>query len=320
MARPKMKFKPEKAVELIREIGSKIDDYEFCSRALVKAPDSHHPESHDAKKALEPLIELADKARHWKPNFKPFPEEGCELLRQWLEAYVTPQGWQRTLAAMRQRKASKKKHSGSYDNRETTVAMQAHPSYELGELAKELGLDKKELLSRLPGWFMWDEKGKAAFQAFGTTVRIEQQASGLKLLEDVFPLAAHRVRLIVFEAAGLVPVRERELHQFAFLAGKARLTKLTKVLKALPVDEQLKKLVTEKHQEKLILELAATGGMTAVLQALGASGEEDPLVAGVAAVEQALQSDSVAAIAKGLEALVPKDADFGKFKAPVANN
>lgn len=315
MARPKMKFEPEKAVELIREFGSKIDDYEFCSGVLVKEPDSHHPASHEAKKALEPLIELADKARPWRPNFEPFPEDGCELLRQWLETYVTPAGWQRVLAAKRQRKASQKKHHGSYDNRETTVAMQAHPSYELGELAKELGLDKKELLSRLPSWLMWDEKGKAAFQAFGATVRTEQRAEGLKLLEAVFPLAAHQVKRIVFEAAGLEPVRERELYRFAFLAGKARLTKLTKVLKARPPQEQLKALVASERGSKPLLELLATEGMAKVLEALGATGSEDPLVEGVEAIERAFQIEGVAALASKLEAGVPETAGFGRFKA-----
>ena len=315
MARPKMKFEPEVAVELIRELGSKIDDYEFCCGVLVKEQDSRYPDSYEAKKALEPLIALADKARTWKPNVEPFPDAGCELLRQWLETYVTPQGWQRVMAAKRQRKASQKKRHGSYDNRETMVAMQAHPSYELGELAKELGLDKKELLSRLPSWFMWDDKGKAAFQTFGTTVRTEQRAEGLKLLEAVFPLAAHQVKRIVFEAADLEPARERELYRFAFLAGKARLTKLAKVLKALSAQEQLKALTASEQGSEPLLELAATGKMAEVLEALGASGEEDPLVEGVAAVEQFLQSDTVAALASKLEAEVPETAGFGPFKA-----
>ena len=275
MARPRMKFEPETAVELIHELRSKIDDYDFCEKVLVReGPDSRHPADYEAKKALAPLTELADKARHWKKDFVPFPEEGCDQLRLWLDTYVTPKGWQRMLAAKRQRKSSKKKHHGSYDNRETAVAIRGTPSYELGELAKELGLDKKELLSRLPSWLMWDEKGKAAFQAFGTSVRTEQRVKGLKLLEEVFPLAAHEVKLVVFQAVGLDPVRERELHRFAYLAGKARLTKLSKVLRAQSPREQLNTLVTVKHQDKLLLELAATGGMTTALEALGASREE----------------------------------------------
>lgn len=277
MARPKMKFEPDTAIELIRELGSKINDYDFCDKVLVReGPDSRHSAVYEAKKALEPLTELERKAHHWKKDFVPFTEEGCDQLRLWLDTYVTPEGWKRILAAKRQRKSSQKKHHGSYDNRETTVAMRGTPSYELGELAKELGLDKKEFLSRLPSWLMWDEKGKAAFQAFGTSVRIEQRVKGLKLLEEVFPLPAHEVKTAVFQAVGLDPVRERELHRFAYLAGKPRLTKLSKVLRAQSPRDQLNTLVTVKHQDTLLLELAATGRMTAALEALGVSQEHEP--------------------------------------------
>jgi len=272
-----MKFEPDAAADLIHDLRSKIDDDELCESALVRGVGSPYSAAYEARKSLEPLYALADKARPWKPDFEPFPEEGCERLRQWLEAYVTPKGWQRILAAKRQRKARQKKHRGSYENRETAVAMQAHPSHELGELAKELGIDKKELLSRLPSWFMRDEKGKVAFKAFGTTVHLEQIVQSLKLLEDVFQLTAYQVKRIVFEAVDLDTVRERELLRLAYLAGNPRLTRLAKALKALPAQEQLKTLVTVKHRGKLLLELAATGEMDAVLKVLGASSAKVPI-------------------------------------------
>jgi len=275
MARPKMKFAPGVAADLIHDLRSKIKDYEFCESVLVKEADTDYPAAYEARKSLALLYELADKAHPWKPDFEPFPEEGCERLKQWLEAYVTPQGWQRILAAKRQRKASQKKHHGSYENRETTVAMQAHPSYELGALAKELGLDKKELLSRLPSWFLWDEKGKLAFEAFGTTVRLEQMAQGLKLLEEVFLLTTHQVKRVVLEAVDRDLAREQELLRLACFAGKPRLIRLTKALKAVPAQEQLTALVIVKHKDKLLLELAATGEMDAVLEALGTSSTEE---------------------------------------------
>jgi hypothetical protein len=165
MARPKMKFGPAVAVELISDLRSKLDDYEFCKGILVKNPASPNFASYEAKAALMPLYELVEKSHPWLPNFEPFPEEGCERLRKWLEAYVTPKGWQRLLAAKRQRKASQKKQNGSYDNRETTVALHVFPSHELGELAKTLGIDKKELLSRLPSWFKRDEAGRVDLSA-----------------------------------------------------------------------------------------------------------------------------------------------------------
>jgi hypothetical protein len=234
------------------------------------------PRTTEARDKLEPLYDMATKSRSWRDNPETFPEEACVRFREWLETFFTPEAWTRYQAARRQRKVSRKKHS-DYERRETTVALKSHPSYELGELAKELGIDKKELLNKLPSWFMWDDKGKAAFQAFGTSVRVEQRAKGLKLLEEVFPLAAHEVKLVVFQAVGLDPVRERELHRFAHLAGKPRLTKLSKVLRAQAPRDQLNTLVTVKHQDKLLLELAATGGMATALKALGVSGEAGPL-------------------------------------------
>lgn len=79
---------------------------------------------------------------------------------------------------------------------------------------------------------------------------------------------------MMFEAAGLDPEREREFHRAAFFVGKPRLTRLDRILKTLPAQEQLKTLVTVKHQDKILLELAATGGMAAVLEALGPSGKK----------------------------------------------
>lgn len=57
MARPKMKFKPEVAVELINELCRKIDDYEFCQSVLVKEPGIQYVAPYAAKEALAPLIE-----------------------------------------------------------------------------------------------------------------------------------------------------------------------------------------------------------------------------------------------------------------------
>lgn len=57
--------------------------------------------------------------------------------------------------------------------------------------------------------------------------------------------------------------------------GNPWLTRLAKKHKALPAQEQLKTLVTVKHQGKLLLELAAMGKMDAVLEVLGASSTEN---------------------------------------------
>jgi len=96
------------------------------------------------------------------------------------------------------------------------------------------------------------------------------------LLEELFQLNVHEAKRIVFKAADLEPVRERELYRFAYLAGKPRLTRLAKVFKGQPLHEQLKSLLAVKHQDKFLFELAANGDMATALQALGVSSEEGP--------------------------------------------
>lgn len=59
MARPKTKSESEAAGEWIRELGSKLDDGEFCEKVLVKEPSSHYAASYDAKKAERPGYSVA---------------------------------------------------------------------------------------------------------------------------------------------------------------------------------------------------------------------------------------------------------------------
>jgi hypothetical protein len=122
---------------------------------------------------------------------------------------------------------------------------------------------------------MRDAKGKVAFQAFSNTVFIEQEAHGLKLLGEVFSLHVNDIKPIVHVAFDWDPAKERELYRAAYFAGKPRLTRLSKVLKAMPATEQLKMLVTVKLQEKILLELAAAGKMAAVLEVLRVPGADD---------------------------------------------
>lgn len=174
------------------------------------------------------------------------------------------------------------------------MTIQRYQSHAWGDLAKELGLDKKELLSLLPAWFQREDKGKAAFKAFSATVHADQERKGLELLVEVFQLTVNEVRKTLFEAAGFIPAIEKEFLRFAHLAGKPKLVQLSTVLKAKPHVDQLKTLVTVEGEVegklKLLIELAATGTMESSLKALGVPAAQDPLVAGVTAVEAVLQS------------------------------
>ena len=78
-------------------------------------------------------------------------------------------------------------------------------------------------------------------------------------------------------------------------------------------------MVTVKYKDKLLLKAAGPGAMPTVLESLDAPCAEDALAVEVAAIEQALQSDAVAAVADRLAAAVPETADFGRFKAPSDN-
>ena len=122
MARPKMKFEPEAAYKLVGELYHKLNELSFCEGNLNRGPD-RIPLVDEAREAFKPLRDIFDKSAPWSDDPVPFPAEGCVMLQQWLQTYMSERGWNRMLAAKRQRKASRKSERGPYEDRETTVTI-----------------------------------------------------------------------------------------------------------------------------------------------------------------------------------------------------
>lgn len=262
MARPKMKFTPEEAESLVGELWTKIRDEEFCEQHLVPIPVSGgYEKKQEALRSMDALQKTAAASYSWKDQATPLPLDFPEQVRGWIETYITEAGWKRLLATRRQSKAARKRRT----TRDEKVFMGPY-YWEL--LAKELGIDKKELLAAIPAWLYHDDEGKAAFKTFTAQVHKEQIKAGTTLLAKVFELDARTVKTAVFESVAFKPERERELYRAAALAGKPKLVQLSKAFKKMPAAARLRKIASPavELKGKSLLEIAATGSVKEALE------------------------------------------------------
>ncbi len=221
-----MKFTPEEAMSLIRDFAMGLDDYKFCERHLVKESGSRYAVSaYEPKKALEPLVAMADAARGLRGNEEvPFPEDGCGLLKDWVTAWISPEGWTRLLAARRQRKSKENRRSGS--TKVTPVATADMAAYYLSEMAQAVGFNRSAFVDKLVHHLRWDEEGQAFMKRFNLQLLAEQRKEGRQLLIEAFRCTQGHLDRELVQAVGAGQERHDLVVQSAQKVGKVKLAKL----------------------------------------------------------------------------------------------
>lgn len=165
MARPIKTFSSEEAIDLIRTfwLKSRGLDWGDFEKNLCIDPDLVGDEkseqltkiSEDAKKTLDFLINYQDK------------DAAPAAIRAWIDTFLSPEGWKRIQAAMRQ-------HKSAIKNRDLLTKINKEASWDFGYLAKEAGLSKKDYLSQLAGWMLNDKTGQQAAAAFAASHKAKE--------------------------------------------------------------------------------------------------------------------------------------------------
>ena len=275
MARPKMKFTPDEARSLTYEFWTKTRDLKFCERNLSQLTRHNKFErAEEARRTIDALQTTVSASRRDGQELL-LPLDFPEQVRGWIETQISEAGWKRLLATRRQRDAACKRRAGS-------VVDNMGPYY-WGLLAEKLGVDKKELLNRIPAWLYHDDDGKAAFETFAHDVKGEQHTAGLKLLVEVFELGQEAVRRALYGSgthkSNPEQARSRDCYRDAFFAGKPKLLQLSKAFKQMPAEARLHKIArVVELNGKTLLESAATGNVKELLAGFVSSCDDDATV------------------------------------------
>lgn len=87
-----------------------------------------------------------------------------DSVRAWIDTYMSPEGWTRVQAAMRQHK----KQIGRPDQ---LTLMSRNASSQFGQHAENCGATKKDYLDALAAWLTYDEAGQAFVLEFAKTLK-----------------------------------------------------------------------------------------------------------------------------------------------------
>lgn len=160
MARPIKPFTQAQAEQLastfwLKSRGS--DWHDFSKNLRVDTTEGqgcskrelHDEASFNAKQALDGLQKA------------PTPEN----VRQWIDTYLSPEGWKRIQASMRQRK-----HAYGCGSRELLTKMSKDASWDFSTLADQAKMTKKAYLSALASWMINTEQGKRAAAMFSSSL------------------------------------------------------------------------------------------------------------------------------------------------------
>lgn len=236
-----MKFTPDEAVALIRQFEAGLDDYEFCKGHLTReSGDSRYAiSSYEPKKALAPLVAMADASRSYKSDPVPFPEEGCVQLKDWITAWVSPEGWTRLLAARRQRALKERKRSSS-DTRESAVDMPDMAAYYLMKMAARVGLDRKTYIGQLVQHLEYDDEGKKALQRFEQSLWDSARKETRKLLLEAFGCTPGHLDYVLEQLPGEYLAKHDQAYQAARKLGLAKLKKLATWARRVDAEDPLR--------------------------------------------------------------------------------
>lgn len=272
MARPKMRFSPDQAVGLVVDLAARLYDTTFTASHIVGAGLYHGADRVKAAAgALQPLQELVHAAsKHRNTEPAPLPDDFPEQVKTWISTYLTEDGWRRYQASRRQTKSHKAARRLAFEERPLPVDMPEAAAWRFGELAEELQLERPQLIHELVEWLHADPKGKAALEQFKAKARHKSLVRGWALLGGVFKVTPEEVRGLLASVAGPDQDRTAEWTLLALKAGKVRLTKLSRALKDLPVQERFAKLVAPLPEgpHRCLLRLAAKGKVDEALASL----------------------------------------------------
>lgn len=233
-----MKFTPDEAKSLVLEFADGLDDHQFCQSHLVKDGNRYAVSSIEPRKALELLVAMVRASGRRSDPPVLFPEEGSVLLKDWITAWISPEGWTRMLAARRQRKVKAKRRHGS--NKVTPVAAPDMAAYYLSELAQSAGVNRSAFLGKLVHHLRWEDEGQAFMKRFNLKLLTAQRNEGRELLIEAFECTPGHFEHVVEQI--LVDGFERHdlAVQTAQKVGKAKLAKLAVMAKKLASDNALR--------------------------------------------------------------------------------
>lgn len=181
MGRPAMNFNDDDAERICAGMRRHLYSVEWPMKNLAFPASASSWAERDAfeRSAAAGLREIDALLQ---PGAERRPGEVAEMMRKWIQLYVTPAGWRRYQDAERQRRSKKTRRS-------TQMALDEATSILLGKLAQEVGLDKRAVLSRLLEHLTYDSHaGLEARRHFADTVRSQQGAAGTKMLGRAFGL------------------------------------------------------------------------------------------------------------------------------------
>jgi hypothetical protein len=267
MARPKKKLTTEEAKSLTYELWTRLRDCDFGERNLTGLTiDTRTEKTQEATRSIEALLNMVSASYDYDRDGRvtPLPVDFPLQVQEWIETYITADGWKRLSANLRQREATSKLRM----KRSQRARM---GPYFWGMLTAQLDIDKEELLNKLSEWLYLTESGQHAFRIFTYLVHLDQRREGKALLAEVFELDAHVVNQAACEAIGCKRHEravERAVYMPAALAGKPKLLQLSRAFKKLPARDRLCTIAAPATGRKgqSLLQIAATGSVKEALE------------------------------------------------------
>jgi len=230
MPRQAMQFTDDQALFILNHFRRKLDDYEWRESNMVKQSsfEAWFDFERQASAEIARLTKLTeDCGSRRTPDPKPVPPGLAAEVRLWLQTYIRPEGWTRYLAAQRQERTTRSKLHASGE-RVASLPLTVRTTWNLSDLGKQAGLDKKALLDDLTSYLLYDDTGKKAFSGFVTHQRAKQRTEGHKLLQAAFQADKVQVDAGLRIADVEAGVLGSEAQLLAYKAGAARLARLAK--------------------------------------------------------------------------------------------
>lgn len=197
MARPKMKFTPAQAVDLINEIELRLEDKNFTRTHLIQTRVDGISMAHQEREQFESLLALCSAAQgsYRRSNEWPVPltDTVCESLREWLTKYMTPEGWTRFKANLRQ-KALVCKRQLNIEKRLVPIKSPALAGLLFGELAAGIDMQRPQFIYKLAQWLTYADEGKSAMAKFAAAQRRAQAFEAGTWITEALGLSTQRVQ------------------------------------------------------------------------------------------------------------------------------
>lgn len=165
MARPSKVFTVDQADSIYRHISGQVEDFDFRKNIVAgEASDSRPARTLQYETfyaARDSFKTIADAWHTTGADDKP------GLIKVWLDTYISPVGWARIQAAIRQSRQGRR--GRRKDGGDIVTKINSASSYWYSELAAAAGLTKKDYMSQLADWLSLHDDGKRAAASFATS-------------------------------------------------------------------------------------------------------------------------------------------------------